>query len=502
MASVKFEFCSNFCIIAFLFLIFSYLIVLLSVFSAEIQTFRSFESSQSKFTSEELDAYSSSLSDAYEKATLNPINAFYSIVSNRSCNTGDELLQLYSWNTQTICVCPYNSQFSAGACPDFTNKDCYTTGERQLSLYDWKGGLICVNRITDWYIKNSDSQCDSNYLSCSHNMCVKKNEDANITNLCPITRIAVSLNTTIKSVTNETYQFISNLSNGTKLFVSRDYDNDFIIDLQVEINGPPCIYQLESPIRNSFQLLKATPNGCSVYNSDKSIYTQVDSQNEWNLYLENQITKMTEDIANIQSFATNTAKLYSVVRTKTYCISQYNLLLKDPIIETLYNMRYGGDAIGIVLVLLALLLFFIHFFGMLNKRVIVESLILAFYMIAIIFVQGIICPISLSYVSKSIANNKYLHEMNLNNCFAFNGYNKMNLDLADNILINSSKVYGIIYAILYFSLVVFLSVILYLMDKIKFNYFFDEEAKGELEQINFMETCKINLDDIDCDCLL
>ena len=40
------------------------------------------------------------------------------------------------------------------------------------------------------------------------------------------------------------------------------------------------------------------------------------------------------------------------------------------------------------------------------------------------------------------------------------------------------------------------------MDKLKFNYFFDEDAQGILEESNFAENCKMNMDDIDCDCLL
>lgn len=40
------------------------------------------------------------------------------------------------------------------------------------------------------------------------------------------------------------------------------------------------------------------------------------------------------------------------------------------------------------------------------------------------------------------------------------------------------------------------------MDKIKFNLFFDEEAQGVLEESEIMGNCKINLDEIDCDCLI
>ena len=507
MSSVKFEFCSKFCIISFLTLIFIYFIILLSVFSAEIQQFRDFKSLQTKYSSDEMNAYSNSIYDSYEKASLNPINSLYIVTSNFSCSNEDELLNLYFWNTQTICVCPYNSQFTTGACAEYTNKNCYTTDERQLYLYEWKGLQLCASRISNWYKKSSDTQCSSDYIGCARNICAKKNNSSNSTDICPITSVQVVENTSEIDVngTNSSisYTLISNLSDGSKLYFSRNYDDNFIIDLQVEMNDVPCIFELEAPIRTSeFQLLKAKPNGCSQYGNDKNIFTQVDSQKEWDFYADNQIENMTQDIKNIKSFAQSTAKLFSVTRTETICTSSYNLNLNDPLLSTLANLRNGGDAIGIILVVLGLILFIIHVTGIINKRLNVDSLVLGFLVILIVFIQGIICPISLYYVSTSITDNQYIYDMNSKNCFVNQNYNQMNDDLAKTIIINTSKVYGIIYTILYFSLIMFILIILYLMDKLKFNYFFDEDAQGILEESNFAENCKMNMDDIDCDCLL
>jgi len=274
------------------------------------------------------------------------------------------------------------------------------------------------------------------------------------------------------------------------------------VDLQVEINDIPCIYELESPIRTEFQLLKSTPNGCLSYGKDTETYKEIDSQIEWDLYVQNQIPKLTEDIKNIESFAKNTAKLFSVFRVKTTCFSNYELNLADPLIETLMNLRYGGDTIGIILVFLTIALFAIHVIGMLHKRENVDSIILVFFVIIIVFIEAIICPISLNYVSGSIRNNQYIYDINKGNCFVNQGYNDLIRDLKENIMINTEKTYGFINTILFFSMIMFIICILYLMDKLKFNYFFDEEAQGVLEANEFSENCKVNLDDVDCDCLL
>ena len=499
MSSVKFEFCANFCVLGFLFLIFAYLVVLLSVFSAEIQLFITFSDSQAKYSSDQLSAYSSSVSDAYRKSTLNPINAFYTISANSSCSESDELLSLYSWNTQTICVCPYISQFSSGSCPDYTKKDCYTTSERQLSLYSWKGRQFCVSRISAFY---QSPQCNEGDLQCANSLCVKAS--ANSTMNCPITKLQISsfYENSSGNSSGISLDFISNLSNNSFLYASRNYSGDFIVDLQVEINGIPCIYELESPIRTEFQLLKAIPNGCLSYGNDKDSYVEIDSQLEWDLYTQNQIPRLTEDIKNIESFATNTARLFSVFRVKTSCFSSFKLELADPLIETLKNLRFGGDALGIIIVVLTIIFWTIHVAGMVYRRVKVDSIILAFLVIVLVFIQAIICPISLNYVSRSIGNNQYIYDVYKGKCFAEQGYNDMIKDLEENVVVNTQKVYAFINTILYFSMVMFIVCILYLMDKLKFNYFFDEEAQGYLEENDFGDLFKQVLNDIECDCIL
>lgn len=505
MASVKYDFCANFCVFFFLFVIFGYLVILLSIFAAEIQFYIDFEDAQSHYSSNEKDAFVLGIQNSYDLTTLNPIISLQIISSNNSCPNNTENLGLYLWNTQTICVCPYTAQFSSGSCPDYAKTNCYTTGERELLLYSWKGVYFCATRTSNWYKKNSDSNCSSSYISCANNICVKNDSNIeNSNNLCPITKISITKNETNQTSNNSTYndQWISDLNDNSSLFISKDYEGDFLISLQVEINGPPCVYPLEAPTRNEFQLLKSKPNGCLTYGQDTKIYKEIDSEIEWNLYLQNNLEKLTEDIKNIQSFAQNSANLYAVTRTQTSCSPKFVLEIDDPIKESLFNLRKGGNTIGLIFIIICLLLFIYNFYHMLNKREYVDSVILASLLIIIIFVQGIVCPISLYYVSESINNNYYLSEIYKNKCFSYDGYNKMISNIAENQLVDSTQAFGFINSILYISLVLFLLIIFYLMDKIKFNLFFDEEAQGALEESEIMGNCKINLDEIDCDCLI
>jgi len=500
MGSVKFEFCAKFCVLGFLALIFCYLIVLLGVFSDEIQMFRDFKASKSEISLDQLNAYSSSIFDSYQKATMKPIHFLYTIPDNSSsCNDDDELLSLYLRNTQTICTCPYSSNFSAGQCPSSNLKNCYTSSEGQLDFSNWKGVKFCVSRITDWYKKTTDSQCQSNYMDCLNNMCVNTNNSSNSSN-CPITGIQISGNSSTNNLSN--YSFISNFSDGSSLYITRTIGQNFVIDLEVEINGVPCIYNYETPIRNESFLLESIPDGCHLYGDDQSIYTEIDSQNESDMYDQNNDIEIGEYLKNDQKLQNDSAMLFSVITPITKCIFQYKLTLDDPIFNTLSELRNGGNVIGVVLIVIYLILFFIHIWGLYTKRILTDSITLAFLMILLVFIQAIVCPISLAYVSQLITNNEYLYDMNLNQCFANDGYNRMVSDLLNFLLINTSKVFNIIYTILYFSLIIFLCTMLYLMDKINYNYFFDEEGKGALEDTDILENCKINSDDLECDCIL
>ena len=127
---------------------------------------------------------------------------------------------------------------------------------------------------------------------------------------------------------------------------------------------------------------------------------------------------------------------------------------------------------------------------------------MVFLMIFMVFIQEIVCPVSLSYLGMSIKNNQYLFDMNANKCFENSGYNRMISDVFNVVFVDTRKIFSIVFTILYFSLVIFLCVILYLVDKIKYNYFFEEARNGILEETDFLENCKINVKDVECDCLM
>ena len=96
-------------------------------------------------------------------------------------------------------------------------------------------------------------------------------------------------------------------------------------------------------------------------------------------------------------------------------------------------------------------------------------------MILMVFIQEIVCPVSLSYLGMSIKNNQYLFDMNVNKWFENSGYNKMISDFFNFVFVDTRKIFFILFTILYFSVVIFLCLILYLVDKIKYNYLFEED---------------------------
>lgn len=489
--------CSKFCVIAFLLLILCYLIVLLSFFALEIHLFRNLRALQLNYTSIQIDGFSNSLLKSYKLVTLDPINFIYAIPSNSSsCEHNDEIVTFYSKKTVTVCLCPYTSNFSAGECSSSEIKNCYTSFETILEFQNWKGVKFCISRLKNYYKKERDAECDSGYLSCSNNICVKisKNESADY---CPITGLTVFNDSNY----HLNYVFVSKFNDGSNLFVTKNIRKSVIVDLQVEINDFPCIYSYEAPNRSEYVLLKSEPNGCQAYGQDKEIYSEIAWQNESDMYFQNNAIEISKDLNN-RSLSNNSAKLFAVGNPSTKCISNYILTLNDPALQSLENLRYGGDGIGSILTVFFLILFFVHIYGMYSTKNITDSITLAFSMILMVFIQEIVCPVSLSYLGMSIKNNQYLFDMNVNKCFENSGYNRMISDFFNFVFVDTRKIFGIVFTILYFSLVIFLCVILYLVDKIKFNYFFEEERNGILEETDFLENCKINVKDVECDCLM
>ena len=116
--SVTYDNLNGSCICIWWIIVFLYLIILMSIFSAEINVIRSLTTSNFKYSNEQMIAFSDSLYNAYQLSSLDPIKNFYLVPTNSSCNDGDELLNLAIWNSKEICSYPYYSNFSLGACPD------------------------------------------------------------------------------------------------------------------------------------------------------------------------------------------------------------------------------------------------------------------------------------------------------------------------------------------------------------------------------------------------
>ena len=504
--SVTYDNLNGSCICIWWIIVFLYLIILMSIFSAEINVIRSLTTSNFKYSNEQMIAFSDSLYNAYQLSSLDPIKNFYLVPTNSSCNDGDELLNLAIWNSKEICSYPYYSNFSLGACPDDakTNRkyNRYTVNEQRSYLTNWNNVQFCVNRYNYWY-KSSDSNCESDYIACPKNLCVQGDQ-------CPINNLMIANSSDSSNLTlntsSYTYISVGKIGNFSHLFVSRNFNADFIIDLKVSINGKPCIYEFETPKRYSnLSILKPTPNDCATYGRDSSIYSQIDMQNEWDFYSQNNVNYILDGLSLEEYTLGNTAMFFSMTQTPNSCPSGNFLIDSDNSdIEAFSNLRYGGDIFGLVFVIFCLIMFAIHTIYMFCDKKMVESFVISFKILIFIFVEAIICPVSLFYLGKIVKNDKFLNTIITANCFQVQNYNNLFSVYGQEILIDSTKVYGFIHTILYFSLIVFILDILYFIDKISFNYFFDREG-GFWEKTNCCDSrddwCDCD-NNIECDCII
>lgn len=500
MSAAKYDFLTVFCQTFLLFLIFAYFIIILSITSSEIDAFKDLHNRVSEYSSEDKKALTHSVIATYEKLKYNPINSIL-LINNGSCPLNYEILPIYFWNTKTVCVCPYNSQFVVGECKNYISKDCYTSEERELDLFTWRGNQICIKRNNDFYVKNPQDACKAEYILCSNNVCVLgKSSD-----LCPITSIIIQKklnNQSLENPTPQNHTFLSGMNdNNFNFYISRSVEKDYISFLQVEMNGSPCIYELESPIRKEFPLLRANPNGCAKYKNDNGIFKLIDFQNEWDFYLNNNLNVIAEDIKNMQSYSINNAMLYSGTKIKIKCKDiPGRINTNDTEYPALEAIRDTGDSISIILSCVGLVLFFIHVFGIVYYKTMCDSLFLGIYCLIFIFFEGLITPISLYYFRKTIDQNEMLYKIHKSACFEIDGYNKMFNDLESIIFVSNEKINNILYSILFFSLIIFIIDTLYIIDKLVYNFFFDNESKGILEDSEFISSCNCDCDD--CDCVL
>lgn len=167
-------------------------------------------------------------------------------------------------------------------------------------------------------------------------------------------------------------------------------------------------------------------------------------------------------------------------------------------IEAFASLRLGGNIFGIIYIIFCLFLLAIHFFDICKKKM-AHSPIISVTILVFIFIESIICPISLNYLTKIEKNDKFLNSIISTDCFTNQEYNKLFDTYGEDILIDSTKDFGFIHTILYFGLLVFIFLALYFIDFTKNQFFFDQEDIGVLEKTNFCEGCGDD-DHCDCDC--
>ena len=129
---------SNACYAFWFLLCLLFSIIVLSIFSAEIDLINLLKTNKSKYNYDELLDFSDSLFNAYQLTSLNPIIDMKLIAINGSCPSDYELLDLMAWNSKTICSYPYFFNYTVGACPNDSQSNKlnqrYTIEAKRLNL--------------------------------------------------------------------------------------------------------------------------------------------------------------------------------------------------------------------------------------------------------------------------------------------------------------------------------------------------------------------------------
>lgn len=499
---------------------------MLGIFAGDLEDIRLYETSDSDtdFSSIDFDGYISSIKEVYESINLSPIKDIYLVNTNETCSS-DSKLDLYQWSTSTLCNCPYSSKLTMGKCEsDMYN--CYTTSSRSITLNIWRGKMFCVSRYTTgtWMTKGQSETCPDTYLTCGQKVCVKKSGRES-EDVCPISKLFVGTNETLPTIsdlynnktnkTNISRRYLENqtfvIPNGfylkanfsdsfnSQLYLSRNVQDPPIINLKASANGFPCIFNLEENKRvSNFQFLKASPNGCSKYSSDKNSFSLVDRKYEWDFYVDNNLLKITSDLLNMKNYILDITELYSQTWISNSCHKNLDIIIQKETTNTqnLIDSRRGSDVIGLIIIIIAIIMWFVNIIYCFMKKRIIDSFNLTIWITIFIIIEEVICPISLNYINKIENNNSFLYDIGLSECFDIESYNNLFSDLRYGILVNTQKFKNMTLTILYFSMLMFIINILYFLDKLRWNYFFEEDQKGPLENVKFKNVC----DEDDCDC--
>jgi len=147
------------------------------------------------------------------------------------------------------------------------------------SIMKWGDLTVCVQRSVDYQF-GANITCGENYLQCSKDLCVSKNEKCPITTITPQTKEDFILENSPKE------NWIDLQNNGKMLKFHRDFNQEPIYNIETSILGKPCYAKGWVPFKEvAYQLLEVS-FGCGIYGEDPNAYI-LDSMKEMDLYLSN-----------------------------------------------------------------------------------------------------------------------------------------------------------------------------------------------------------------------
>ena len=112
--------------------------------------------------------------------------------------------------------------------------------EQRKFFSNWGEIQFCVQRLTNWS-KRSIFGCNAGYKLCPNKVCVDNAEK------CPLNNLMVMDDS--EQYDAASFEYIWKISASSRLLASRSFDADFIVDINVGINGIPCIFELETTKR-------------------------------------------------------------------------------------------------------------------------------------------------------------------------------------------------------------------------------------------------------------
>jgi hypothetical protein len=168
---------------------------------------------------------------------------------------------------------------------------------------------LCIKRANEVvYLNGTVSSrsvaCPNQLKKCNKYTCVQQDED------CPLTNVVLvkydgtrpgAQPTGFTTVREQSSPFVSASGQQYSVYVQRgsaDDDADLINNVTAEVGGAPCYSPIENPSRSgnrSFSQEKANRHGCLKYGHETKYSLLLDSQSEYDTYVQNKITEVLPD---------------------------------------------------------------------------------------------------------------------------------------------------------------------------------------------------------------